>query len=274
MSNRKNSVGWEMLKGHTWSVSPNLVPAVTTVSEALNNIHQDPGLAQDNTDEWLLLRFFSKGTRCRVGTGPWCEREPDIWNLYPGMTQWVQDTRAAQLPLHVICIQFTGGERVGLQRLVSPRLGFVQFRDPSNLLLQHVRGMASIADARRDDGYFDVMSGLMSVVGILLKAAPVDDGLYEIGRTGQAPLNDPLILRVRAYLAAHYHENLTGTQMKTVLRLRLSKAKELLVAGHTIKEVAEQTGFYDAFHFSKVFKREEGIAPSRSVTRLSSSLRK
>jgi transcriptional regulator GlxA family with amidase domain len=40
--------------------------------------------------------------------------------------------------------------------------------------------------------------------------------------------------------------------------LRVSHSKKLLMAGHTVKEVAEETGFYDAFHCSKTFKKVEG----------------
>lgn len=46
--------------------------------------------------------------------------------------------------------------------------------------------------------------------------------------------------------------------------LRVLKAKEFLESGfHTISEVADLTGFNDAYYFSKVFKKYAGITPGR-----------
>jgi len=43
--------------------------------------------------------------------------------------------------------------------------------------------------------------------------------------------------------------------------IRTNKAKHLLLAGYTIADVAERTGFYDSGHFSRTFKRIVGISP-------------
>ncbi len=49
-----------------------------------------------------------------------------------------------------------------------------------------------------------------------------------------------------------------------LLRLRMNQAAELLqVAGVTVKEVADRTGFTDPFHFSRVFKSVMGVSPSQ-----------
>jgi len=176
-------------------------------------------------------------------------------------------------------------------RLIPPRLGFARFGDPQGVLTDAMRAMSELAETRRDDGYFAVMGAFMGVIELLLKAVPVDEGVYEVRRTGQAPLNDPLILKVRAYLADHFHEPVSREQiarqvgasistverhylvsmgeplMKTVMRLRINRARELLATGCTVKEVGEATGFYDAFHFSKAFKRAVGISPSRFRSR-------
>lgn len=45
-------------------------------------------------------------------------------------------------------------------------------------------------------------------------------------------------------------------------KARLAAASELLISTDTsIAEIAEQTGFYDASHFSSAFKKETGISP-------------
>lgn len=44
-------------------------------------------------------------------------------------------------------------------------------------------------------------------------------------------------------------------------RIRIMHAKQLLLSGLTVEEVATAVGFYDSFHFSKTFKRLVGISP-------------
>jgi AraC-like DNA-binding protein len=46
---------------------------------------------------------------------------------------------------------------------------------------------------------------------------------------------------------------------------RIARAKELLLQGVRIKEVAEQTGFRDVFYFMRAFKQVAGVAPGRFV---------
>jgi AraC-like DNA-binding protein/mannose-6-phosphate isomerase-like protein (cupin superfamily) len=49
-----------------------------------------------------------------------------------------------------------------------------------------------------------------------------------------------------------------------VTRHRLLEARRLLVQGQlSVKEVAYQVGFHDQFHFSRLFARTFGVAPSR-----------
>ena len=46
--------------------------------------------------------------------------------------------------------------------------------------------------------------------------------------------------------------------------LRIMKAKQLLAGGlHPISDVAEMTGFNDAYYFSKVFKKYAGTTPGK-----------
>ena len=46
--------------------------------------------------------------------------------------------------------------------------------------------------------------------------------------------------------------------------LKLSRAKELLSSGmYTVSEVSEQAGFHDESYFSRFFKKETGIPPSK-----------
>ena len=45
------------------------------------------------------------------------------------------------------------------------------------------------------------------------------------------------------------------------MRARIELAKTLALKGLPLKRVAEETGFFDAYHLSKAFKKAAGMAP-------------
>ncbi len=97
--------------------------------------------------------------------------------------------------------------------------------------------------------------------------------------------NKPWAERLDDYIHAHLHERLTlsklaaevgrstsflshnfpaefGMPLKEyVQRERMSKARDLLSKGRSVKETAMELGYYDEFHFSKEFKRHFGQSP-------------
>lgn len=66
------------------------------------------------------------------------------------------------------------------------------------------------------------------------------------------------------YFSKVFHEEMGETFSKYLIRLRMSKAKELL-KGSTLKiyEIAEQVGYNDFRHFGRMFKDIEGITPAQ-----------
>ncbi len=67
-----------------------------------------------------------------------------------------------------------------------------------------------------------------------------------------------------AYLLRTYRKVTGGTPTQDVIRLRIEKAKRLLL-GHPqleIKQVAAAVGYNDPLYFSRLFKRETGLNPS------------
>ncbi|MFZ4599329.1 MAG: helix-turn-helix transcriptional regulator [Terrimicrobiaceae bacterium] len=60
------------------------------------------------------------------------------------------------------------------------------------------------------------------------------------------------------------------TPSRTIRRMKLQVAKSLLLAeGTSVKECAERLGFSSEFHFSRLFKKLEGIPPSKYAEYLS-----
>ncbi|SFK41532.1 two component transcriptional regulator, AraC family [Lachnospiraceae bacterium KH1T2] len=67
-----------------------------------------------------------------------------------------------------------------------------------------------------------------------------------------------------ATLSTQLKEKLSMTFSNYVTSLRIQKAKELLKNPMiSIQEVAEMAGYTDYFYFTKVFKKVEGISPSK-----------
>ena len=114
-------------------------------------------------------------------------------------------------------------------------------------------------------------------IGKLLK--PMDDVKDE------ERYSEDILGKLQKYIEAHYTERLTlakiskdihangsylsrlyktktGQNLFDVInKLRIDKAKELMISGYKIYEAAQMAGFDDVSYFSRVFKKYEGCAP-------------
>lgn len=67
-----------------------------------------------------------------------------------------------------------------------------------------------------------------------------------------------------AYLSRLFKEISGESPINYLIKLRLNEAQHLLkTTPLTIKKIAQSTGYQDAYHFSKAFKKQFGISPSR-----------
>lgn len=70
----------------------------------------------------------------------------------------------------------------------------------------------------------------------------------------------------RAYLARLFQRFADESPLQLLTRLKMGKAADLLSSGELlIKQVAEEIGFADPYHFSRVFKRVYGIPPETFI---------
>lgn len=66
------------------------------------------------------------------------------------------------------------------------------------------------------------------------------------------------------YICALFKAHTGRTIKEYQLMLRIKKAKKLLCETEmSISDIAAETGFYDAFYFSKIFKRENELPPQK-----------
>ena len=240
---------------------------------------------------WVLDYSVGDGGFCRVKTSPWLKRTSGVVHLYaPGTRYWEKSSSNA-LPCFSSFITFYGGEYLDLQKYVDNSNGFGRFWDKTGRLEKLLSDTATDAACRGEELYWFVMTKLYEIVDILHSVQALENGGREIIINQEGGSNHSLeqifVESVRAYLQKHIGTNvsiadlaghlnasvstishkyraLTGeTPMKTLTAFRINTIKSLLIKGESIKSIAAQTGFYDEFHLSKVFKQVTGIAPSR-----------
>jgi transcriptional regulator, AraC family len=68
------------------------------------------------------------------------------------------------------------------------------------------------------------------------------------------------------YISKIFKEETGFSPINYLINIRLEKAKEMLEKGRiTIKDVAKNVGYEDAYYFSKLFKKYYGYPPSRII---------
>ncbi len=66
------------------------------------------------------------------------------------------------------------------------------------------------------------------------------------------------------YISKIFKEETGASPINHLIKIRLAKAKELLEEGElSVKAVAKEVGYDDAYHFSKIFKKYYGNPPSK-----------
>jgi len=284
MARHQKTLATPDIRTRTWSVRPDACPALLSINEGCWR-RFDPRW-RVSLAHWALTGLLTPGYRVRIGdaAAPWRPQAPFTWHLYPPGSAFWEDSPDAAEPVKSLWLEFTGGERIGLDRLIPPGGTHAVFHDAAGRLVRHVQQMAATATALGEGGYWTVQMELLKVVVMLEKARPVRPGIYDLGDDGR-PAADPLATRVQHYLKAHLQDRLslaavarhagvsiptlarrykdaTGeTPMKTLARLRIERARDLLLAGQPLKDIAESLQFYDAFHLSKSFKQYEGCSP-------------
>lgn len=69
-----------------------------------------------------------------------------------------------------------------------------------------------------------------------------------------------------------FHAYAGRSPREFITSLRISRAKELLAQGKSIKQTAQLVGYQDVLYFLRVFKKTTGLSPRRFVLSTSSSL--
>lgn len=128
---------------------------------------------------------------------------------------------------------------------------------------------------KKDRTYMEDIAALLKTISEYILAKEILryrklPWLAEIESYIRAHLDAPIALtdlarvsRRSASFISHYFKKENGlSPMRFIARVKMARAKTLLAEGLSVRETAGMLGFYDEFHFSKAFKRENGVPPS------------
>lgn len=275
----------EIWISHTWRRHPGVRPALIAATEVRGQI--TPSLTRPRIPWWVLdYEFAAYGLyRVHSARAAWEPRLACTAHLYPpGLPFW-EDTRGHSGPRHSAWVLFTHGDAAGLPRLLHPRLKFARFLDDTGEVGALLQEMAHLGHEQGEAGFWEAQGVLNRLFALLLRAQPAGAGTWRLG--AQTPLSGSarLAQAVRRFLGDHLAERLTlqrlaahlhvsvstlshvyaqetgESPLATLRRLRIERARILVLQGLPLKVIAEQLGFSDAFHLSKTFKRLEGASP-------------
>lgn len=267
--------------GYVWTIGQAIHPRILSVTQSICKAGYR-GRVQST--EWTLDYSFTPFGRCKVGkeSAAWKERPACEAHLYPPRMSYWEDTGGTNVPsTRGIFILFTSGETALAPSFTQKQ--YICFLDPAKRLGNLLERMLEVAMGMGDDGFPTAQAILWEIIGLLNAASQNDAGDYLIPSENPEHSISDFLQTIRLYLHEHLAERITRENMAnrlnlsvsalahryyaetgeapmtTLARMRIHVAKSLILKGHPLKLIAEQTGFYDEYHLSRTFKRLEGI---------------
>jgi AraC-like DNA-binding protein len=264
----------------TWSARPAVVASLAA------NFPRRARILRNRNPWWVLDYNFNDIGRVALGARPgdWWPRATPVGHLYAPQVEYIEDFTGQTVRSAFVI--FDHGRAAGLDRLISPS-GFARFEDPAGRLGELLIEVTTIDRTEASPEFCAAQAALWRVMELLHRAVRIDKNVYRIGGSGKDSgdaasvsarveqylrrnLADPVSLRDLAthlgisesHVSHRYRQETGVTPMTTLLRLRIELAKTMLLKGMPLKWIAEQTGFSDAFHLSRTFKRVTGQSPS------------
>lgn len=237
-------------------------------------------------DRWVL-DYLNHGRQLqRVGRASPFVRPSGVAALYaPGCRYHEWQEAGTEVDESYVVFHLEG-ETLRAFRVLVGRAGFCHFPDPHGVIGQGLRRIAAAVFARRPGFLLLAHGTLGTLLAALLEAEPSAPRQRVVRGEGRALGRDSLRARVEALVRVHPAAHLTVDDLaghvgmspsafahaypglagesphRTILRLKIEAAKRLLLEDRLrVKEAAGRLGFSSEFHFSRAFKRLEGIAP-------------
>ncbi len=275
------------VEGFTWNPPEGINPAIIS---AVRRSQPCRYLSKNLSHPCWVFDYSISAFGCyRVGRqNKWRERLPGVGHLYAPDAYYSEDLRAGKPPFLDTWALFRGGETAGLDRFAGPGRPLARFIDANGKLKKLLTDAALIGQRETQNGFWKAQARLFELLDCLHESVPLPDepATYELRPLrANSTASSPFLETVRERLYDNPAEQLNLTTLASALGMsvstlchkyqaqagcspmadrlarRLALAKSLLLKGEPLKSVAENTGFCDAFHLSKVFKRHIGLPP-------------
>lgn len=228
---------------------------------------------------WVLECFTQGQMDLRIENGPMQRVGPGWATLYSPNTHYYEYALPQQA-CHSVVIYFDPGEGDILKRLKNLEPSHRFIHDPQQQLTQLSERIVRQLYGQ-DAEQLAAMSDFLQAMSLLCECA--DDGQkLAIGKT----VEDDLVTRIQLFMRQHLHDaigvadmarhssmsesgfahayrRLAGASpMNDLRRFRVEAVKmQLLHNRLTLAQIADITGFSDAFHLSHAFRKVAGISP-------------
>lgn len=223
---------------------------------------------------FLTPRAKKKGTR-----------EKNAIHLYAPGCRFKEDTRNACLPLRETFMHFNNGEIFRLDSLTGKKSKFCRFFDPEEKVMKLMVEAAEATALKGEAAFWQVQSIFMRCLDYLLNSTvKISEDTYEIRERETSP-EEELVIKAEDFMRknisekiknpdiaeflnmsessfAHRFKKAAGVSPNVrLLEMRIDAAKNLLLKGARLKNIAESAGFKDEFYLSRIFKKITGVAP-------------
>lgn len=261
------------------------------------NLFKFPSGVQDVAQArgaWALGAITNFDMRYRTGScrGKWIQRPRNSIHLYAPACRYQTDNPVHNGELHSAWLTFSAGEDSPLLKIVDKN-HFAQIVDPQHRIISLVNQCADICERRKEDGYYAAQGVLHRIVDLLVSSKLNEDGTRRVSSAKPRQRKESFSLQVKAYLQEHMHElirlediaqhchvsvstlshryrEICGeSPMHTHNNMRMDHAQQLLLLGESVSNIADQLGYSDVYHFSKAFKKHEGVSPTAFLKKYS-----
>ena len=282
--------GVTTMRGHTWRWPDEVCPAVLSALDWTLPCERRPRRSCHPC--WALDFETARDFRYRVPDmgNQWQLRQPHCLHLYaPNTVYWEDDSRVTDEELRSRFILFRAPMLPPLQRLFADatcRLAILH--DPHSQLQAILDQMIQLGFREGQTAANRVQQLLWQLFDAFASLEPISQNAFQPASKSRseqsggsefielvhaffrAQLPSPITL---ADLARHlnmsvstvshrYRREAGQPPMSKLIQMRLDVAKGMLLKGYHLQQIAEQTGFHDAFHLSKSFKKHVGVAPA------------
>lgn len=244
------------------------------------------GWAHYRHPHWIFDYLYRGRLSQRVGRGKAFTRFSGVAGLYqPGCAYHEQYEHGSLLKSSYIRFVVNGKANEVLRRLTKGS-GWCNIRDPDKVIEDRLQRIVEEWRQRQPNYELFTQGLFLELLGWLTRTQPVGPNQRLLRLPVPAMERQDLSGRVESFIRSHVAEPLHVADLaqhvglsvsalthtypalagespyQTIQRIKLEAAKRLLSQDRlSVKEVASRLSFSSEFHFSRLFKRLEGIAP-------------